>query len=83
MEIGMSPLAYIGGTKEEMRRLPPKTNGSGFGGDEGTKGSGDAAEDRHHRQGEDHPPDQRGQQVVRRADPDHRERADRYRQPDG
>ena len=33
MEIGMSPLAYIGGTKEEMRRLPPKTKGSGFGGD--------------------------------------------------
>lgn len=33
MEVGMSPLAYIGGTKEEMRRLPPKTKGSGFGGD--------------------------------------------------
>lgn len=33
MEVGMSPLAYIGGTKEEMRRLPPKTQGSGFGGD--------------------------------------------------
>ncbi|HTI87965.1 MAG TPA: ornithine cyclodeaminase family protein [Alphaproteobacteria bacterium] len=32
MEIGMSPLAYIGGTKEEMKRLPEKTPGSGFGG---------------------------------------------------
>jgi len=33
MEVGMSPLAYIGGSKEEMERLPPKTQGSGFGGD--------------------------------------------------
>jgi alanine dehydrogenase len=33
MEVGMSPLAYIGGTAEEMRRLPAKTKGSGFGGD--------------------------------------------------
>jgi alanine dehydrogenase len=33
MEIGMSPLAYIGGTNEQMKRLPPKTPGSGFGGD--------------------------------------------------
>jgi alanine dehydrogenase len=33
MEVGMSPLAYVGGSKEEMKRLPPKTPGSGFGGD--------------------------------------------------
>jgi alanine dehydrogenase len=33
MEVGMSPLAYIGGSEEEMKRLPPKTPGSGFGGE--------------------------------------------------
>ena len=33
MEVGMSPLAYIGGTEKEMERLPRKTPGSGFGGD--------------------------------------------------
>ena len=33
MEVGMSPLAYIGGTEEEMKRLPPKNPGSGFGGE--------------------------------------------------
>ncbi len=33
MEIGMSPLAYIGGSTEEMKRLPPKNPGKGFGGD--------------------------------------------------
>ncbi len=33
MEIGMSPVAWIAGTKEQMQRLPPKTVGSGFGGD--------------------------------------------------
>jgi alanine dehydrogenase len=33
MEVGMSPLAYIGGTTEEMKRLPDKAPGSGFGGD--------------------------------------------------
>ena len=33
MEIGMSPLAYIGGTEEQMKRLPSKTPGNGFGGD--------------------------------------------------
>ncbi len=32
-EIGMSPVAWIAGTAEEMRRLPPRTQGSGFGGD--------------------------------------------------
>jgi alanine dehydrogenase len=32
MEVGMSPIAWIGGTNEEMKRLPPKTQGSGFGG---------------------------------------------------
>ncbi len=33
MEIGMSPVAWIAGTKEQMQRLPPKTVGSGFGGE--------------------------------------------------
>ena len=33
MEIGMSPVAWIGGTKEQMQRLPPKTPGNGFRGD--------------------------------------------------
>jgi alanine dehydrogenase len=32
-EIGHSPMAYIAGTPEEMRRLPPKTKEGGFGGD--------------------------------------------------
>lgn len=32
-EIGMSPIAWIAGTKEEMKRLPRKTPGSGFGGE--------------------------------------------------
>jgi alanine dehydrogenase len=32
-EIGMSPVAWIGGTEAEMKRLPQKTPGSGFGGD--------------------------------------------------
>jgi alanine dehydrogenase len=32
-EIGHSPLAYIAGTENEMRRLPPKTLHGGFGGD--------------------------------------------------
>lgn len=32
-EIGMSPMAWIAGTKEQMERLPTKTNGSGFRGD--------------------------------------------------
>jgi alanine dehydrogenase len=32
MEVGMSPIAWIAGTKEEMTRLPRKTQGSGFGG---------------------------------------------------
>lgn len=32
-EIGMSPIAWIAGTQEEMKRLPPRTAGSGFGGD--------------------------------------------------
>lgn len=31
-EVGMSPVAWIAGTKEQMTRLPPKTPGSGFGG---------------------------------------------------
>src|SRR3990170_2212994 len=33
MEIGMSPVAWIGGTKEQMQRLPLKTPGNGFRGD--------------------------------------------------
>ncbi len=33
MEVGMSPLAYIGGSETEMERLPRKTPGSGFGGE--------------------------------------------------
>jgi alanine dehydrogenase len=32
-EIGHSPLAYIAGTEEEMRRLPERTREGGFGGD--------------------------------------------------
>lgn len=32
-EIGMSPIAWIAGTQEEMKRLPPRTLGTGFGGD--------------------------------------------------
>ena len=32
-EIGMSPVAWIGGSRQEMTRLPPKTPGNGFGGD--------------------------------------------------
>jgi alanine dehydrogenase len=32
-EVGHSPLAYVAGTPEEMRRLPPKTTEGGFGGD--------------------------------------------------
>jgi alanine dehydrogenase len=32
-EIGHSPLAYIAGTEQEMRRLPPRTTQGGFGGD--------------------------------------------------
>ena len=32
-EIGHSPLAYVAGTPEEMKRLPPKTAEGGFGGD--------------------------------------------------
>jgi len=32
-EIGHSPIAYIAGTAEEMRRLPPRTQSGGFGGD--------------------------------------------------
>lgn len=32
MEVGMSPVAWIAGTEEEMERLPSKTPGSGFGG---------------------------------------------------
>jgi alanine dehydrogenase len=31
-EIGMSPLAWIAGSAEEMKRLPRKTPGNGFGG---------------------------------------------------
>ena len=31
-EVGMSPMAWIAGTKEQMKRLPRKTPGSGFGG---------------------------------------------------
>ena len=33
MEIGMSPIAWIAGTEDEMLRLPHKTPGSGFKGD--------------------------------------------------
>ena len=33
MEVGMSPVAWIAGSAEEMQRLPRKTPGSGFGGD--------------------------------------------------
>ncbi len=32
-EIGMSPVAWIAGTQEQMQRLPGKTHGSGFAGD--------------------------------------------------
>lgn len=32
-EIGHSPVAFIAGSAEEMRRLPPKTTEGGFGGD--------------------------------------------------
>ena len=32
-EVSLSPAAYIGGTEEEMRRLPPKNPEPGFGGD--------------------------------------------------
>lgn len=32
-EVGMSPVAWIAGTNDEMKRLPSKTPGSGFGGD--------------------------------------------------
>jgi len=32
-EIGHSPTAYVAGTAEEMKRLPPPTAGAGFGGD--------------------------------------------------
>jgi alanine dehydrogenase len=32
-EIGHSPLAYIAGTAEEMKHLPPRTEEGGFGGD--------------------------------------------------
>ena len=32
-EIGMSPVAWIAGTKQQMARLPEKTPSSGFGGD--------------------------------------------------
>ncbi|MGC2780171.1 MAG: hypothetical protein WA418_31475, partial [Bradyrhizobium sp.] len=32
-EIGHSPLAYIAGSTDEMRRLPPQTKEGGFGGD--------------------------------------------------
>ena len=32
-EIGHSPVAYVAGTAEEMKRLPPKTEQGGFGGD--------------------------------------------------
>jgi alanine dehydrogenase len=31
-EIGMSPIAWIAGSDEEQKRLPPPTKGSGFGG---------------------------------------------------
>ena len=32
-EIGHSPVAYIAGTKHEMKRLPPQSSQGGFGGD--------------------------------------------------
>ena len=32
-EIGHSPMAYIAGTQEQMKRLPPRNTGPGFGGD--------------------------------------------------
>jgi alanine dehydrogenase len=32
-EIGMSPVAWVAGSNEERKRLPPKTPSSGFGGD--------------------------------------------------
>lgn len=32
-EVGMSPVAWIAGTQEEMKRLPLKTPGNGFGGE--------------------------------------------------
>ena len=32
-ERGMSPMAWIAGSKEQMQRLPEKTSGPGFGGD--------------------------------------------------
>ncbi|MCC6776496.1 MAG: ornithine cyclodeaminase family protein [Hyphomicrobiales bacterium] len=32
-EIGHSPLAYVAGTEDEMKRLPPRTMHGGFGGD--------------------------------------------------
>lgn len=32
-EVGHSPVAYVAGTPEEMKRLPPKTEQGGFGGD--------------------------------------------------
>ncbi|HSM19042.1 MAG TPA: ornithine cyclodeaminase family protein [Hyphomicrobiales bacterium] len=32
-EIGHSPVAFVAGTEEEMKRLPPKTKSLGFGGD--------------------------------------------------
>jgi alanine dehydrogenase len=32
-EVGHSPLAYVAGSKEEMRRLPERTAAGGFGGD--------------------------------------------------
>ncbi len=32
-ELGHSPTAYVAGTAEEMKRLPPKTEEGGFGGD--------------------------------------------------
>ncbi len=32
-EVGHSPTAYVAGTAEEMKRLPPKTEEGGFGGD--------------------------------------------------
>ncbi len=31
-EVGMSPIAWIAGSKAEMGRLPPRTTSSGFGG---------------------------------------------------
>ena len=32
-EIGHSPMAYSAGTQEQMKRLPPRNTGPGFGGD--------------------------------------------------